>query len=166
MQRGLKNWGSFVEDDLQSVPIRFAIWAPQAQMECRLSKAKFFQNIISVPEGGVKSTQNTTVKLSRSICFIVHLYCLCLTLNYHWNISFPTLSVSSRKKQPVAHRVTFPSYTSQRNAHGCCKSIISAVKSFKWSLAWFCQFSGRLWELAMCRCHPRHIVCMWLSSGN
>lgn len=149
MQRGLKNWSSSVEDDFQSVPICFANWVPQAQTNYWHSKAKFVQNILSVPEGGVKSTQNTIVALARSTSLAVHLHCLCLTLHYYSNISFPTHSIPFRDGQPVAPRVTFPSYTSQRNTHGCWKSIISDVKSFKHSLAWFWQFSGTIWESTM-----------------
>lgn len=166
MQKGLKNWSSSVEEGLQSVPVHFANWAPQAQTNCRCSKAKLVQNILSVPEGGVKSTENTIVALSRSTCLTVHPHCLCLTLHYHCNISFPTRSIPFREGQAVASWVTFPSYTSQRNTHGHWKSIINAVKSFKWSLASFWQFSGTLWELATCRYLPKQAVYIWLSSGS
>jgi len=99
-------------------------------MKCRHSKPKLVQNLLLVPEGGVKSTQNTIVAVSRSACLTVHPHRLCLTSHWHCYISFPTYSIPFRDGQPVVLWVTFPSYTPQKNTHGCCKSIINAAKSF------------------------------------
>lgn len=46
-----------MEEDLQSAPVHFSNQAPQTQTNFRHSKAKPVQNILLVPEGGVKSTQ-------------------------------------------------------------------------------------------------------------
>lgn len=46
-----------MEEDLKSAPVHFSNQAPQTQTNFRHSKAKPVQNILLVPEGGVKSTQ-------------------------------------------------------------------------------------------------------------